>query len=512
MQVVHNSHHRLAESGSIKIMDFLDPTKERRHTQLLFLGYGLIAIAIVATALVLLYQSSGYGVNRKGEVVQNGLVFTASTPSGAELFIDGQDSGAQTNRRLNLIAGQYVLQYRRAGYNTWAHNLTVAGGDVNRLDYAFLFPKQLDSVPLTTFAQAPLLVSQSPDNRWLVVMLGDGSRNVAVYDLKNVTKEPLTATLPLGVAGPTSSGWKVVEWANDNRHLVVSRTVGGVSDFVLLDRQDPTQSIDINKTLAQNPSELRLHDQKYDQYYLYNAPARTLQTASLGQPQPQPFLEHVLAYKPYGSNKMLYVTDDVKQPVSAAQPLAVKLADGDQTYTIRRSSLGTHYLLDMAGYSGNTYIVAGVDSENKVLVYKNPVDQITDKTIGLAVPVSVLKVAGPNYIEFSDSARYVMVENNQRFGVYDAQTARTHNYSLPDSFDAGAAHANWMDSDRLCFVSGGRLLVLDADQTNRHKLVPNQPGYDAAFTPDYKRVLTFTTGPTGIVQLRFTWLRTPADR
>ncbi len=495
-------------------MDFLDPTKVRRHTQMLFLGYGLIAIAIVATALVLLYQSSGYGVNRKGEVVQNGLVFTASTPSGAELFIDGQDSGAQTNRRLNLVAGQYVLQYRRAGYDTWAHNLSVSGGDVNRLDYAFLFPKRLDSVPVATFAQAPLFVTQSPDNRWLFVMPGDGSRNALVYDLKNVTKDPLTAALPTDLTGPTSSNWKIVEWANDNKHILVSRAVSGANDFVLLDREDPTQSIDLNKTLAQNPSEIRFHDQKYNQYYLYNATAQTLLTASLGQPQPQPYLEHVLAYKPYGSNKMLYVTDDIKRTAAADPPLAVKLADGDQTYTIRKLPAGNRYLLEMASYFGNTYIVAGADSENKVLVYKNPVDQINDRTIGLAVPVSVLKVTAPNYVAFSDSARYIMIENGQHFGVYDAQTARTHNYSLADNFDSPAPHATWMDSDRLSFVSNGKLLVFDADQTNRHTLMSNLPPYDAAFTPDYKRVLTWISPASGSggVQLQYTWLRIPGDR
>jgi hypothetical protein len=493
-------------------MDFLDPTKTRRHTQMLFLGYGLITVAIVATALVLLYQSSGFGVNRKGEVIQNGLVFTASTPSGAELYLDGQDSGNQTNRRLVLVAGQYVLQYRRAGYDTWAHSVTVRGGDINRLDYAFLFPKQFVSEPMSTYAQAPLFVSQSPDNRWLVVMPGDGTRNLQVYDLKNLDKPPLTTALPAAASGTTSSGWKLVEWANDNKHLLLSRTLSGATDFVLIDREDPTQSIDLNKTLAQNPSEIRLHDQKYNQYYLYNAAAATLQTASLGQPQPQPYLEHVLAYKPYGSDKMLYVTDSVKPSATSNLPLAVMLADGDQTYTIRKLSAGSHYLLEMAGYSGNTYIIAGVDSENKVLVYKNPVDQINDKSIGLAVPVSVLKVNAPNYVAFSDSARFIMAENAQNFGVYDAETAQTYSYSLADSFDTAAPHAVWMDSNRVSYTSGGKLLVFDADKTNRHKLMASTAAYGPAFTPDYKRVVTFVSTATGAYQLQYTWLRTTNDR
>jgi hypothetical protein len=493
-------------------MDFLDPVKMRRHTQMLFLGYGLIAIAIVATALILLYQSSGYGVNRKGEVIQNGIVFTASTPSGAELYIDGQDSGSQTNRRLVLVAGQYVFQYQKAGYYSWTHSLTVQGSSVNRLDYSFLFPKKLDSVNMASFAQAPLFVSQSPDNRWLFVMLGDGSRNAEIYDLKNLDKDPLIAALPTSVSGATSSDWKLVEWANDNRHLLVHRTLSGASDYVLLDRQDPTQSVDLNKTLSQNPTEIRLHDLKYDQYYLYDATAKTLQTASLGQPQPLAYLQHVVAYKPYGSDQMLYVTDDIKQSSTNDLPLAVMLADGNQRYAIRKVPAGNHYLLEMAGYSGDTYIVAGVDTENKVLVYKNPVDQISNPSIGEALPVTALQVKGPTFVSFSDSARFVMAENGQNFGVYDAQINQTYNYTQNDAFDAPAPHAVWMDSNRLAYTSGGKLFVFDADQTNRRKLVTTAAAYDAAFTPDYKRVVTLAPTATGAYQLQYTWLRTTPDR
>lgn len=494
-------------------MDFLDPEKMRRHSQLLFLGYGLIAIAIVATALILLYQSSGYGVNRQGEVIQNGIVFTATTPSGAELYLDGQDTGNTTNRRLVLVAGQYVFQYRKTGYYDWTHSLDVQGSSVNRLDYAFLFPKKLDTTKMAAYEQAPLLTSQSPDKRWLVVMLGDGTRNVEVFDLKNLAKQPLIATLPATVSGATSSNWQLVEWSTDNKHLLVSRTVGGATDFVLLDREDPTQSVDLNKTLAVNPSDIRLHDKKYDQYYLYDAAAKTLQTASLSQPQPLAYLQHVLAFKPYGSDKMLYVTDDVKQDSPTDTRVAAMLADGDHSYTIRKMPTGSRYLLEMAGYNGKTYIAAGVDTENKVLLYRNPVDQINDKTLGVAVPVTALPVPAPDFLAFSDNAQYLMVENGQNFAVYDAELSQTYHYKLSDVMDNPATHAIWMDGDRLTYPSGGKLLVFDADQTNRRKLMPTTAGFLPAFAPDYKRVINIApVAPSGGYQVQYTWLRTTADR
>jgi hypothetical protein len=59
-----------------------------------------------------------------------------------------------------------------------------------------------------------------------------------------------------------------------------------------------------------------------------------------------------------------------------------------------------------------------------------------------------------------------------------------------------------MDSNRLAYTSGGKLLVFDADKTNRHKLMGSAAVYGPAFTPDYKRVVTFVPTATGAYQLQ----------
>jgi hypothetical protein len=496
-------------------MDFLDPRRMRRHSIMLFVGYGLIGIAIVATALILLYQSSGYGINKDGEVIQNGLVFAASTPNAAQIYIDGQQNSFQTNKRLFLIAGDYQFQYKKAGYSTWSHAVSVRGGQVSRPDYAFLFPTKLDTAKLTSYAQAPLLTTQSPDRRWLLVMLADGSKTLSLYDLKDLTQAPVSLTLPATVAtAGTNEKWELVEWSNDNQHVLLRHAYNQTAEFILVDRSDVTQSVNLNKTLAVNPTEIKLRDKKYDQYYLYDAAALTLQTATLNQSAPLAYLDHVLAYKSYGSDKMLYVTDVVKQTTPTDTRRAVLLADGDQTYQIRRIPAGNKYLLDMAGYSGDTFIAAGVDTENKVIVYKNPVDQIKDNNIGVAVQVATLKVATPNYISFSFNARYIVVENAAQFAIYDAEDAKVYGYTVSKQLDAQAAHATWMDGNRLTYPSGGKLYVFDADHKNSLGLMNVAGGYQPAFTPDYKRVLTIAPSATtaGQHDLQRTWLRTTPDR
>ncbi len=496
-------------------MDFLDPKKMRQQNIMLLVGYGLSAIAILIATMVLLYQSNGFGVNRKGQVIQNGLVFTASTPKGAAIYIDGQNSQFQTNKRVLLPAAHYVFQYQKDGYREWTQSVNLNGGAVVRLDYAFLFPKILDTALAKKYDAAPRLMTQSPDRRWVLTQTADDIHNFDVYDLKNPTDPPTKISLPSAIlTDGAAQSWMPVEWSNDNRHVVLKHTYDGSAEYILLDRSSPDQSLNLDTTLNMKPTEINLVNKKYDQYYVYSAANALLQRASLSSPTPVDYLKNVLAYKSYGDDTMLYVTDDVKAESGAQPQVAAKLAVGDQTYTIRRMMPGSQYLLEIAQYSGDMYVLAGSNAENKVVVYKNPIDQITNKLLGVAVQVSTLHVNNPNYVSFSNSARFMMTENGSQFSVYDAELDKTYTYSFTRQLDAPQLHADWMDGNRLTYVSSGALFEFDADQTNRQTLMAANPAYEPAFTPDYTQVFTLSPQRDDPAQLRMasTWLLAPADR
>jgi hypothetical protein len=503
-------------------MDFLDPKKMRHQNILLYVGYVLIGIAILTTALILLYQSNGFGINKEGEVIQNGLVFTGSTPDGAQIYLKGENTGDVTNKRLVLAAGKYVLQFKKAGYNPWSRSISVDGGSVNRFDYAFLFPTKPETTVVSKFTQQIPLATQSPDRRWILVQNTTDNRDYQVFDLKNPTKAPVSLTVPATVftAGEGSS-LKLVEWSNDNSHVLLQHTFSGKTEFVMIDRESPDKSINLNTTLGVAPTELRLIDKKYDKYYVYTANDKLLQTATLGEPTPLNYLKNVLAFKSYSDNMMLYVTDDTKVDSPTQTGLAVKLAVGEQNYTIRKISAGTKYVLDIAKYSGDLYLIAGVNTENKTVVYKNPIDQINDKNIGVAVQTATLKVPNPNYVSFSANTRFIMTENGTNFGVYDAETDKSYTYDIANKpLDAPQEHVAWMDGHRMMYVSGGKTFVFEYDLANRQTLGAADPNFIPALTPDYRRM--FVVAPQGSAApadpaaassvLTSTWLRIQSDR
>jgi hypothetical protein len=488
-------------------MDFLDPKKRRRRDILNIVGYGLIAIALAFAVRLLFYQASGFGLDKEGNVVQSGLVFVASTPSGAQVRVNGVLDKIQTDNRLSLVSGNYNISYRRDGYHPWQQTFNVDGGKIVRLDYAMLFPSKLTTTAVKKYEAATGLATQSPDRRWLLVKQPANDTTFDLYDLKNQKLAPTQLVLPANILTTgNNNSWKLAEWSSDNQHVLLSHTHDAATEFVVVDRSDSTQSVNLNTTLGVNPTKISLIDKKYDRYYVFNAIDHTLKTARLDAPELQAYLTDVLEYQSYSDNVMLYASSKTTTPGK----VGIVMLIGSKSYFLREVSGDTTYLLNLTKYSNAWYVAIGASSENKVYVYKNPNAQLSS-SLGLLVPVSVLKTPAPTRLSFSNNARFIMDENGSQFSVYDAEVGKTYHYDTRLPLDAPQQYATWMDGHRLTYVSGGKLVVFDFNHTNTQKLMPADPAQTAFFTPNYKYVYTIAPVVGGSQTLTSTALRTPTD-
>jgi hypothetical protein len=296
-------------------MDFLDPKKQRQNTIVLYAGYLLIGIAIIISTIILLYQANGYEVDTKGKLVQNGLVFFSSQPNPATIYLNDKKQSQQTNSRVSIPAGQYSVRLARAGYHDWQHTLSVQGGDVQHFDYPFLVPKTLAPKAYgTAYASAPALVSQSRDKRWLMVQPNSAEASFDIYDLKNPTDPAVNVTIPAEIVA-TSNGaatWKVVAWADDNQHVLLSRNDASGTAYIMLNRAEVAQSKNLTTLFnLSSGSVLTLNNNKFDQYYLHVPATGELSAVSLSTPTPAVVIKNVQAFKTYDNSTVLYATTTV---------------------------------------------------------------------------------------------------------------------------------------------------------------------------------------------------------
>lgn len=472
-------------------MDFFDPQKQKRHSRRLSITYVVIGTVLLLATTILLHLANGYGLDRQGRVIQNGLVFVSTRPTGADIYLNGERQKSRTNARLNIPAGQYVLELKREGYRDWKRALQVEGGKVQRFHYPLLFPVDLQTTTVKQYESAPLLSTQSIDHRWLLV--GTNEPNTFdLYDLNAKQLEARQVAVPVETmaAGSTTTGWQAVEWAKDNRRVVLRRSYERdgqtSSEYILFDRENPEDSQNLTVLFGFNPTVLELRDQVYDRYYLFDKNSGQVFTASLREPTPQPYLSGVLAFT---SEKdiVAYVTAEGANEGEAR--IQIKQGDGP-TMTVRRVPAGTAYLLDMAEYDGAFYLAAGAASENRVFVFRDPIGSLRRAPNEPLVPVQILKVASPNHVSFSANKRFVAAENGDRFAVYDIEEDRGYAYQAGVAPDVPDAHATWMDDFRLCYVSGGKLVVFDYDGINLQTLSAASPNYRPIFDHDYRYLYT----------------------
>jgi PEGA domain len=493
-------------------MEFLNPQAERRHRILLFIGYGLAAIAIGLVTQLFLYRLyNGYSMNINGEIDQSGLVFVSSSPSGATISLNGQ-SNAKTNARLSLKAGDYDMRIKAAGYREWRHEVKVYGADVQRFTYAKLFPTKLVTSTIKKIDAAPLFTSQSPNRRWLLIK--EASANTFMqYDMRRPDAPVATElTLPMDTlvtAGDGAYSWAVVEWASDDQYVLLNHTytTGEATghEYILVDRTAPERSLNLTRTLTLTADEqLTLFDKKYDQYYSYNTQTKTLRAFESDGKQLADLLEHVIAYKTYGSDTVLYVTDLPESGKQESGTVNVVLRQGARRLVLRRlSATSPGYLLDITRFNSTWFMVAAATDAKGVYIYRNPFSQ---SLTGSALPQvwRFMRLQNPVSVSVSTNAQFIFAQNGQECIVYDADAVETKRFMLSRTLDAPQIKAMWMDGHRLTYVAGGKLIVVEYDNQNLVELQAALPQYGAYFSADYDYSYALAPGDGAAVQLTST--------
>ena len=475
-------------------MDFLNPSKTRANRIRLIIGYILIGIAIALVTAILVFQSYGYDLDRKtGSIIQNGLLFLAAQPEPADIYLNGKQYKSKSDARLVLPSDVYQVELRNAGYRSWKRTISLAGGSIERFVYPFLFPTTITPKTQKTYTAAPSFSTQSPDRHWVLIQEPGKTGVFDEFDANDSKKAAVTVALPEALL-PTATkhNLSLVEWSTDNRHVLLKDDADTGAQFIMLDRETPASSYNVNKTFptATALSEVALRDKHFDQLYLYNQNTHKLDLGDSKDGSVKPVLSNVLAFKSHGPDLILFATDDK----AVAGKTRIMLRDTDGSYLIREVTASPRYLLDLAQYSGHWHVAVGGSADNTVFIYKDPQDTMRQPN-AMLLPETALRITDPNWMEFSANTQFIALENGPRFAVYDFENQRSYKYDTRITLDTAAPHATWMDGDRLLVSAGGMMNVFDYDGINSQSLTPNQPGLLPFFDRQYK--LMYTVAPHG---------------
>lgn len=472
-------------------MDFLDPKKKRAHLHRLYAGYALMAAALLIATFILVFAAYGYDIDRRtGGIIQNGLIVVDTHPESAEIYVNQNNMGTTSNR-LVLPAGNYNLDLRRSGYRNWSHVVALEGSTIEQLAYPFMFPNKLVTSSIQQFPDIPAMASQSPDRRWILLQTPAGQPSFSLFDTTSGKSPASSFIVPTEIltAVEGKQTMEAIEWSSDNVHLLVKHTYAGGTEFIQLDRSNPSASINLNKTFPeQTISSASMRDKKPNLFYVMDAATGKLLAADVSTHSASIILEHVLSFKSYQNDYILYATN----PTTAPENVEIHIWRSGQDHFLRSVRSSTTYLLDMAEFNGHMYVVSGSPADGRVYVYKDPFRDYSRSPARTPQPLRVLIVPAAEFVSFSQNARFITVQGGSNFAVYDIDTNRQFRYDTKLTPDKGQK-AIWMDGHRLGLVSQGMVNIFDFDGENIQTLSPSLGSFNPFFDRDYTAM--FTIGP-----------------
>jgi len=241
----------------------------RVNRRILYTFFSLVVV-VGGTVAAIQYAKGNYRITQQGFVPATGLLSANSSPTGAEVLINGKLVTA-TNGTLYLEPGTYQVEIRKDNYQPWQKTLTVQKELVTQTN-ALLFPTAPSLSPLTFSGIQNL--SPSPDGQKIIFYSSSNTtatRN-GLY-LLELSSSPLQLQRgPRQISNDPSSfalsGSRIIWSPDSSEALLVAGTNGNHQVMLNLDRKADLETLtDVSfqskQILSQWESDMYLRERQY---------------------------------------------------------------------------------------------------------------------------------------------------------------------------------------------------------------------------------------------------------
>ena len=244
----------------------MDPDRlKRRQSLRIIISETIMVLSVVLMVVILAFLVSGYWINSDFKVERQGLLQVSSTPSGADVYIDGDSSWLQrTNTSKVLSAGEHTVTLTKDGYDSWTRNINISEGLLYRLHYPRLFLQgttaeeilNVDNVTYRSFSpDGSRLLLINGTTAWQLIELNDQVVKTTSLAVSGLFPSNLDQTSSQIMANIIS-----LDWDQDGSHVLISVQVGDATEWILVDTRDIDKSINLTETFKSELSQVQILD------------------------------------------------------------------------------------------------------------------------------------------------------------------------------------------------------------------------------------------------------------
>lgn len=441
------------------------PSKRTQRLQL-FALYSVMSITVIVVVALLVLVVANYGFNREtGTLEQRGLVQFASTPSGANVTIDGSLLSSRTSTKQSVEPGEHSFILHRSGYEPWKLKTNIPEGSLVWLNYARLVPQKRSNQSISTYAS--MVASLPAPDKKSILLQYDQSR--PVFRLVDITHDQpsekditLASTL---YAEPTEGQvpiFSLDSWDKGGRYVLVRVTLGDATDVIVVDTRNPERSVNISREFSLPITQAIFSGHSGN--ILYIVSENNLRKVDIsGGTVSRALVSGIESFSLFDTHTIAFTAQAPGDSEGAASSRVAGIyRDGDDKPTILKTTQqDTPLFIATSTYYGSIY--TAIAEGTKLTLYKGQYDRgvknlerIAEKTI--AAPIT--------RVEFNETGSYVLIRSGTSYTSYGLERKLFRTVDLP----VAASGLYWLDPMHLGLIVDGTLTMRDIDGTNKHDL------------------------------------------
>lgn len=458
---------------------FRRPSKKQMLIQRLIVAAVMtISVVIIATGTILFVL--GYRLDSEnGRLEQGALVQFESSPSGADVAIDGEGLNARTATKASVMAGTHSFMMTREGYRPWAKTLALAPGTLTWLNYVRFVPNEIRTETVTSY-NSVVGAKASPDNRRLAIQ---EKADVPTYRLLNLQSQNVTSTsliVPKDAYSDASKKgvkhtFNLVRWDRGSRYLLLKHTYDQKSEWIVVDTENASRSVNVSSLLSISLNDVRFSGTSGRiMYGLTND--GTIRKLDLSEATiSRALVTDVERFDLFETDTITYIGKD---PNDSKKRVAGLYREGDSKPHILRTineSDGPLAIATSRYYSDN-YVAIAEGLKVTVLKGRYPASGSED-TSSLQTHGEFTMPARVDQLMFSPDGDAVIARAGLNFVSYEVEHQRQTNAVIETS-ETKARDLQWLDETHLWVVYDGQVSMRDFDGTNAHQINKAEPGLD----------------------------------
>ncbi len=483
-----------------------DPKVRKRKAQLRYLSYVLIAVIALVVGVVSLFYVRGFRLDStKFEVRAGGLLKFGTVPQDATIYLDGKQI-ENTPYQSNVASGTHTIKYTKNQYKSWEKTIKVAPEQVLWANYAQLVPEKIETKSLRTFASLSL-ASASPTREWMLLQASPQAREftlVNATDERNIRFSDIKIPAEsLKLSPGENESFAVIDWIDNARLMLLQHTVGGQKEFILMPRDDPAKTINLNAFSNRAITSVQAAPTTNNYFFVHTNEGTLHRINSNDKNDVETIAERVRSFSALNENVVAYASDSEQTtPEEKINRSLLIWQRGQQMHIFMRYlPLDSPTYINFTRYASRDYL--SVASRTGIDITENPLSATKKIVLNKLLPFS------PQFMTVSPNNRFINLQSGAQMYTYDVELDTVSEFNLETVVPRPA---QWIDDFRLADYEAGNVRMIEFDGHNAQQITQSTTGFDVLHGGDSESLITIKKNETdGRFELQQSSLRLPGD-